>query len=388
MFDQSGAVISTSALILGTLHGQAEIMDRLHEHGWTVHACGHRREGPGVDAADEFHLADIVDADQITELARRLDVDLVYSVGSDIAMPTIAIVSERLGLPMFHSSTITEVLHRKVLLRQFLFDHDLSPVAFATVRDARDLTSFDSYPAIVKPSDSQGQRGITIVGSPSEAEAALPAAIDASLTSTAVIEELLVGPEISIHVFVVDGAVEFLLPSDRVVWDGPTVGVPAAHVLPADITSDERGRVVALIDAFVAALDVETGPLYLQMKMTAEGPRIIEVAPRLDGCHLWRLVESYTGFNIADRCFELLNGEPWTPVPDWEQYPGQRLEFFLDNPTAPLRRAKWDASDVPGDVIYEEFQVDEGETPRTINPVVARFGYRIVRDADEPGSRA
>lgn len=362
-------------------------MDRLHERGWTVHACGHRREGPGVDIADEFHLADIVDADQITELAQRLDVDLVYSVGSDIAMPTIAAVSERLGLPMFHSSAITETLHRKVLLRQFLFDHELSPVAFATVREMRDLDEFSTYPAIVKPSDSQGQRGITIVENAAEASDALPIAIDASLTSTAVIEELLIGPEISIHVFVVDGTIEFLLPSDRVVWDGPTVGVPAAHVLPADVTSDERIRVVALIEAFVAALEVTTGPLYFQMKLTSEGPRIIEVAPRLDGCHLWRLVESYTGFNIADRCFELLAGESWTSIPAWDELPGQRLEFFLDDPNKPMRRADWEAVGADGDVVYEELQVDEGETPRTINPVVARFGYRIVREtADHDGA--
>src|SRR5699024_7485395 len=100
-------------------------------------------------------------------------------------------------------------------------------------------------------------------------------------------------------VLVVDGEVKLSLPSDRYTWDGPAVGVAAGHAMPARFLNDEQ-----LIDVnrqivrFVEQLDIRTGPLYFQFKVTSAGPRIIEVAPRLDGCHLWRLIEIRHGFNI------------------------------------------------------------------------------------------
>ncbi len=365
-------------LILGTLYGQADAITRLRSRGWTVYACGHRRDGPGVDAADEFFLVDILDVDAVTSLAGRLQVDALYSVGSDNAMPTVAAVSERLGLPNFHSAEITETLHQKVLLRRFLDAHDLSPVEHRVVRSGDDVVGFANYPAIVKPSDSQGQRGIRIVADETEAAAAVPDALAVSASRSAILEEFLVGPEISIHVFVVDGHVRFLLPSDRYVWQGPMTGVPSGHGVPARLLEPAvRPAVEQLIDAVVEALGVGTGPLYFQMILTDDGPRIVEIAPRLDGCHLWRLVELHTGFNILDRCFDLLAGEAWEPIAAWSDEPRLELLFDLGPPDVPVDWGAIEGADTP-EVLFEERQVADGALPRDANGVVSRLGYRIV----------
>lgn len=368
------------ALVLGTLPGQADAMHRLHEAGWTVYACGHRREGSGVEVADEFFLADIVDVDQVTDLARNLEVDVVYSVGSDIAMPTIARVNERLGLPGFHDVETTEILHRKDRLRSFLADHDLSPVRHRRVAGVADLTGFDAFPAIVKPTDSQGQRGITIVDDHEGAAAALPAALEASRTGTAIVEELLAGPEISIHVVVVEGQVRFFLPSDRHVWDGPLVGIPEAHTMPSSfLGADDRVRARDLVERVVAALGVRTGPLYFQMILTDEGPRIVEIAPRLDGCHLWRLIEVHLGFDLLTALFDLLVDGQWHGPDVADVASTHTLRFHLGPPDEPFDPAAhaW-AGD--GRVVFEELQVEPGGLPRDVNGVVARLGYAITED--------
>lgn len=371
--------MTRSALILGTLPGQADAMHRLRAGGWTVYACGHRREGMGVEVADEFFLADIVDADEITDLAARLHVDVVYSVGSDIAMPTIAQVNERLGLPGFHDVETTEILHRKDRLRRFLEENDLSPVRHRRLTTATDLEGFRAYPAIVKPTDSQGQRGITIVASPGEAVAALPAAVAASRTNTAIIEELLEGPEVSIHVVVVDGSVELFLPSDRHVWDGPLVGIPSAHTMPSRFLRGPDARLAEeLVDRVVGALGVDDGPLYFQMILTAGGPRIVEIAPRLDGCHLWRLIEIHTGFDLLTALFRLLCGHPWVGPEDWDDGVPHTLRFHLGDPRRAFLPSEY-SSEAFGEVEFEEFHVRSGERPRDTNGVVARLGYAIVR---------
>jgi biotin carboxylase len=373
-----GFPISISALILGTLHGQAEPIQRLRDRGWTVYSCGHRREGPGVACADEFFEVDILAVDKVEALARDLNVDLVYSVGSDIAMPTVATVSERLGLPMFHTVEQTEVLHRKVNLRSFLSKYGLSPVVNLSVKNPADLRNFSRFPAIVKPSDSQGQRGITVVQNMEEAIAAVPVAIESSSSCTAIIEEFLDGPEVSVHVFAVDRKVQFQLVSDRHVWDGPLTGVPSAHTVPSRfVDAQTLTQIDDLVREVVRFLEVTTGPMYFQLILTEHGPRIVEIAPRLDGCHLWRLVELHTGFNILDRCFELLAGEPWQAVDYDEDGSTHELQFLLADPSNVFHAADWQ-SDASSTVLYEEFQVEEGQHPRRTNDVVARLGFRIV----------
>jgi len=371
--------VERRALVLGTLAGQVDAMEALRGLGWSVHACGHVAHGPGMFAADSFHLVDVVDVDAVADLAAELGVGLVYSVGSDIAMPTVAAVSERLGLPRFHDARTTEVLHRKDLLRAFLAAAGLSPVVHRVARTQDDVAGFGTWPAIVKPTDSQGQRGITVATGEDEAVAALQHALAASRSGTAVVEELLAGPEVSVHVVVVEGQVRFFLPSDRHVWDGPLVGIPAAHTVPsAALDKRAEQEVRDLVDRFVAALGVRNGPLYFQLKLTPAGPRIIEVAPRLDGCHLWRLVHVHTGFDLLTALLRLLTGEGWADPAPWDDAPSHTLRFHLTPPGVPFRAT--DHAPPAETACYVEHQVDEGALPRDTNGVVCRVGYEIVED--------
>lgn len=369
---------SRKALILGTLAGQVDAVDILHQDAWHVLSCGHREEGPGVEAADEFHLVDILDIDAVAALAAQHEVDFLYSVGSDIAMPTVARVSERLGLPTFHSIELTDTLQRKDLLRAALDEAGLSPVQYRKLTAVADLERFASYPAIVKPSDSQGQRGIAVVGSATEATDVVEAALGFSGSGTAIIEEWLEGPEISVHVFVVDGEIRFYLPSDRFVWQGDMVGVASGHAIPAQaLGSTDEPKVRDLITRFVDAFAVETGPLYFQLKLTDAGPRIIEVASRFDGCHLWRLIEQHTGFNLLAAALRMLGGEPWVDPAPWDDTQDDHLHFHLGPPDRPFRVADYPLPETPS-VTFQEIQVDEGALPRDANGIVSRLGYYMT----------
>ncbi len=56
----------------------------------------------------------------MTEYAERTGVGVVYSVRSDIAMPTVSYVSETLNLPHFVSYETSSICNSKHSLRAFL----------------------------------------------------------------------------------------------------------------------------------------------------------------------------------------------------------------------------------------------------------------------------
>lgn len=369
----------TKVLILGGLAGQVDALESLRRRGVETHMCGHVRKGPGVEEADHFHVADITSVDAVKRVAMEIGADIVYSVGSDIAMPTVVRVSEDLGLPHFHGVELTDTLRRKQELRTRLDASDLSPVRFVSVQRGDRSPDWNVFPAIVKPVDSQGQRGITLIHSAAELDGAIAIAKENSISGPVIIEEFLEGPEISAHVVVVGGEVKFFLASDRFVWDGPMVGIPMAHGVPlrADTavwTDDFR----ELVEGIVTALQVEEGPLYFQAICTTAGPRIIEVASRLDGCHLWRLLRLSTGFDLMDAVLGRLLGEPWPRFPGEDEAKPMVLEFMLDSPET-IVTPEYITRAIRDDAIFSEVQTAESEKPRRTNDGIARIGYQIYQ---------
>lgn len=366
-------------LILGALAGQVDAIDALKARSVEVHVCAHVRSGPGVEAADEFHLADIVDPDQVEAVAKEIGADVVYSVGSDIAMPTVVEVSERLGLPHFHGVELTETLRRKQKLRDALDAAGLNAVKYAVVSAGETLPQWDVHPCIVKPVDAQGQRGISIVEDPSTLAAAIAEAQESSVTGAAIVEELLEGPEVSAHVIVDGGEVVLFVPSDRHVWPGPMVGIPEGHSLPLRAETEAwEAEFSTLVRDVVRALDVQEGPLYFQAIFTERGPRIIEIASRLDGCHLWRLLKFSLGFDLMDAVLGRLLGEPWPEMPRDHAPEPATLSFLLDSPDVHVDDEYLASHAKPG-AEFTEIQVDGDGTPRRTNDVVARLGYQISR---------
>lgn len=364
------------ALILGTLSPQADAVRYLKAAGWWVIGCGHRKSGRALEILDQFELVDITDFDAVENLARREQVDLIYSVGSEVAMPTIANVAPKLGLVNFIPFSTAELLHDKVLLRAFLMNHDISPVKFCKVNSPDDLKDWQIFPAMVKPTDSQGQRGVFRADSMEEVLAGLDRSLMHSSTRTVIVEEFLDGPEISANTFVVNGQMVFCAVSDRLVVKGYPGGIPQGHVLPSEIcTGDRLTATTSLVERCIRALGIQNGPVYFQMKLTQQGPRIIEIMPRLDGCHIWRLIKTVGGVDLIEACFRLLDGDMGTNF-KMDPKPGVYQLMFWHSPEQVFHQADYP---VPPDAFYHEYRYLEGATVHPGNGYLDVVGYYIEK---------
>ena len=91
---------SKKVLILGVTHPQIDAILYCKSQKYEVHGLSYHREGVGLPYLDYFSKIDIADRDSVLDYTRENKIDLVYSTGSDIALPTIAYVSKKLGLPL------------------------------------------------------------------------------------------------------------------------------------------------------------------------------------------------------------------------------------------------------------------------------------------------
>lgn len=369
------------ALVLGVGNAQVDLIKALKARGWWVIGCSYRNEGRGLQYIDQFELVNIIDYPGVKALAQTEQVDLIYSIGSDLAMPTLTRVAAELGLPVLVSHAVAELLQHKFLLRNFLAQHHLSPVEYARVRSLSDLAEWQTFPAIVKPVDNQGQRGVFLAQTMQDVSNQFAESLAQSKSQTLIIEEYLDGPEVSVNTFVVDGEIVVSEISDRLVVEGYTGGIPDGHVFPSRWCADhDCAEIHTLARQCIQALGIQAGPVYFQIKLTSKGPRVVELTPRLDGCHMWRLIKMASGIDLLDATLRLLEGERNLSYPKKPAPVPYHLKFFLRPPGQVFYTQDYpvDTGRSADDYFYEYYYTD-GETIRPVNGKLEKVGFYIER---------
>ena len=259
---------------------------------------------------------DFTDVAAVTEVGRRHGVDGVLTVSADRAVPVVAAVAEALGLPGIGTDTAYLMTH-KIAMRRTLADAGVPQPAFAGARDllsARAALDTVGVPAVLKPADSGGQRGIFYVESQDELDAHLHVALAESPTEEAIVEGFHDGLELNGIVIARDGEAFPLTLSDRLRPPGIGFGVGWIHVYPASIYADVLAEAERIAVHSVHALGLRDGIAFPQLIVTDDGSvRVVEVAARIPGGQMADLVRHAVGVDLVEVALRQALGEP---VPD------------------------------------------------------------------------
>jgi len=365
-------------LILGVGNAQCDAIRYCKNKGYEVYAVSYRKEGKGIKLVDHFKQIDIIDKEAVLDYAKSIQVDIVYSVGSDMAMPTVGYVSENMELPFFVNEKTALLLQNKNELRKFIKEKQLGYIPYLVASSSDELSAWQSFPAIIKPVDSQGQRGIFEVNSSEELLYYFNKSLSFSHAKKVIVEHYIDGPEISANAFVINGELVYSFLTDRFVVENVPGGVVRGHRLPSSISDTTRKQAQERVSSAIKALEIQNGPVYFQMKYNEKGVFIIEITPRLDGCHIWRLIKEKYGVDLLALSFTLLDPDEKEPIIRGED--GQSLqegaldiEFMLQPPNTVFHQ-----ENPVKDALYEEYYYTEGDIVRPVNWHAEKTGYRIV----------
>jgi phosphoribosylamine-glycine ligase len=363
------------ALILGVGNAQVDAIHYLKSRDWYVIGCSYKNEGPGLSLVNQFSLTNIIDVEAVETLAKKEKVKFIYSVGSDIAMPVIVKASNNLGLPSFLSVDQTEKLVNKGKLREALEKSSISQIAFRRIKGLSDIRGWRTYPAILKPVDSQGSRGVFFIEKIDDLYQHYEEALHYSWSKTAIIEEFLDGPETEAIVIVKNQKLIFSIISDRLTVPEYQTGIPKGHRIPSLLSNKEERKITNdLIKRTIQSLDIDNGPLYFQFKLTHDGPKILEIGPRLDGGHIWLLIKHYCNVDVLDMTFRLLMSDEIPIIKPQPKFKFAQLDFTLQPPGE-----KFDSSLVklPKDFLVYQSYYSDGQIVSRVNGILEKTGYCI-----------
>ena len=363
-------------LILGAGEAQIDAIKYCKNKGLKVSGCSYTDNDPGIPLLDYFEQVDIKDINGVAELADRLKADLVYSVGSDLAVPTAMRVSELLELPHFISSETASTCHAKHLMRSALGTEFPGNAAFIVCETLEEALTFSDFPGMMKPVDSQGQRGCFRVDSREDIEAHFAASLDYSIEGKVIIETFIDGPEVSVNAYFQEGLLRFALISDRFVFNEYPGGIIREHRVPSEFTDlSAKEEILELVKNSAAKLRINNGPCYYQIKLNAQNhPIILEIAPRLDGCHMWDLIKHYCGADLLDACFtHLTENRPVLTDTFAFHDENYQLKFICKKTGSVFDRSEYDLSGAEA----VRWFCETGDIVRKMNGYMEKCGYII-----------
>jgi biotin carboxylase len=291
-----------TVLFVGAGRHQLRAIRYARERGLRVVAVDRNADALGLQAADVGEAVDFTDVAAVTEVARRHSVDGALTVSADRAVPVVAAVTAALGLPSIGPDTAHLMTHKIAMRRRFA-DAGVPQPRFAAVRnvhEGKQALGRVGLPAVLKPADSGGQRGIFRLASEDDLEAHLWAALNESAADEAIVESFHEGLELNGIAVARGGEVKVLTLSDRLRPPGIGFGVGWIHVYPASIFGDVLAEAERVAAASVRAVGLRDGIAFPQLLVSPDGVRVVEVAARIPGGQMADLVRHAVRVDLVE----------------------------------------------------------------------------------------
>jgi biotin carboxylase len=304
----------STVLFIGAGRHQLRAIRRAKELGLRVVAADRNPDAPGLAEADVGEVAEF-DVPALAEIGRTHQVDGVLTVAADRAVPVVAAVAEELGLPGIGRDVAHRVTH-KVAMRRALAEAGVPQPEFAAVRtihEGKDALETVGLPAVLKPADCAGQRGIFMLRSVDDLEAHLHAALTESSNEEAIVESFHPGLEVNGLVVARGAEPEVVTLSDRLRPEGAGFGVAVAHVYPSTLFGDRLEEVERVARHVVRALGIKDAVVYPQMLVTDEDVLLIEAAARVPAGQMDQVAKRAVGVDLVEVALRQALGEE---IPD------------------------------------------------------------------------
>ena len=377
-------------MILGASILQLPAIEKAKQMGLEVIAVDMNPEAVGFSADGVVkEVISTIDTPAILEAAKRHKIDGIMTLASDMPMQSVAVVSHELGLAGISEDTALKATNKAFMCDALKAANVPIPMYFRVTTKEDFLQAVSEihnagYKCIVKPADNSGSRGVDLLSEDSDLNAAYDYSKQYSRGGEIVVEEYMEGPEVSVETLAVDGEVHVIQITDKLTTGAPYF-VEMGHSQPSQLSDDIQEHIRNVAIAANKAIGIENGPSHTEIKVTKDGPKIVELGARLGGdCITTHLVPLSTGVNMVEASIRIALGEKPDIEPKWNK--GSAIRY-LKTDTGIIKSISGveDAKKVPG-VVQVSIVHGVGEEIGEIKSSVDRIGFVITQDKSVIGA--
>jgi len=376
-------------LVLGAGRHQKALIRRAEERGLRVVASDYYPDAPGKAFASHSEDVDALAIEENIRIARKYGVCGVITSGTDLPLVTMAEVAAALQLPCYLTPETARTATDKSRMARAFAEQGVPRAPWREARSraqAAQAARALGFPLVVKPADSQGQRGTSKVEGVDGLEGAVTRALRASRAGSAMIERFVEGWEITANAWAKGDEVRIQMINDRVTYNpAPAIGICFQHIYPSLRAAGLQDRIRAILQRIARCYRVSDAPLYVQMLVQGDALFVIEAGCRVGGGHEASLSPVATGVDVLDRLIDLALEGRSAPIEDAHEESGSRghaaVNFLLARPGVVAAIDGFEQLLQRGQIVEGESYVHPGHESRPIVDGQGRVGYFIVRDS-------
>lgn len=373
-----------------------------HELTFVSADLDHYRKNQGVMAqlAGVRELIEVRPFDYAALEARVLAIHAVLPVDAvlcliDIRMIEASRLAARLALPFLHPDAAA-LLRDKFSVRRRLQACGIAQPDFrlaTTNAELRAAVAEIGLPALIKPADGYGSQNVVVLREEddllpwiSPLDDFLPQRLDYGLGVQAndrlLVEQFMAGTVLGCDVLSRAGRHQLLGINEKLFFPPPSFAIagscfPSSRFESAPI----RDYVFAVLDA----VGMDWGMSHVELMVTPQGPRLVEVNPRLVGARIPRLLDLALGRSVHADLIALHLGQPIDA--DYSPLCCSVSRWFAADRSGILERLRLPARRDPR---IRHVEIVKGEATRVGAPFNNgdRLGYVMAAAGDRQGAEA
>ncbi len=332
----------------------------------------------------------------LKRLHREDPFDGVLSI-CDYYLDTVVRVAEALRVPHPFPRAIA-LERRKHLVRRAL-DAAGIPNPRYELTDSWDATQAAAatigYPVIIKPTDLASSAHVRLVrseGELAESFAALESFPrnfrDQPREPVYLLEEYLGGEEVSVETCTVAGDTTVLGVTDKSLTGAPFF-IEDGHMFPAALPEGTSAALEGFATDVLRAVGHDQGVAHIEVKLTAAGPRLIEINPRLAGNYIVELIRRVTGVDLLQVTIDLALGRRPSLAAAPAGARSAAIKFLIPSHGGLVREIRGTAR-LGANPRVQRWHMDGVEGKRVAPPVdnACYLGHVVAVDSEGFGARA
>jgi biotin carboxylase len=340
--------------------------------------------------ACRYAVMDYTDVAELLGLARAWHAadqfDAVVSF-TEYGLEPASLCARELGIAGDNLAAV-RLTRDKVRARELLSQHGLSPVRYRVCSDIAQARAFlqdlAGRPMVVKPRDGGLSEGVCLVRT--EADLAEGWHWTRSVTDGPVLaEEYLDGPEYSVESISRNGSHQVVSITEKLTTELPRF-IEVGHRAPAKLAPDDEDQITELVTTFLGLVQQGTAPAHTELRLTADGPRIIESQTRFGGDQIWEICELVTGVDLMSETMATLMSLPLPPRRPAAA--AAAIRFFCYENARVRGVSGLDAAEAAAGVVRVVCTLQPGQLLPTLTSSDSRQGYVLCTGADPDDARA
>lgn len=279
-------------LLLGGSAQQVVAIKTAKELGYYTVLCDYLPDNPGQYVADKYYNASTTDIKAVYQIAKDEQVDGILAYASDPAALPAAIVAERLGLPTNPAKSV-EILGLKYPWRKFLQEHGFACPKVCSfhpdtpIEEIKKHTLDFTFPVVVKPTDSSGSKGVTMLEDWEGLDKAITWADSYSRNKVLLIEEYIQRGFPSViggDIFVWEGKVVLYGEMECLRDTSKSPLIPIGEKRPLLVSDKQKANIYNELQRVIADLKISFGELNIEIILDKEdNVHFLELGPRAGG---------------------------------------------------------------------------------------------------------